>query len=266
MDMKQKFEQYLKRLNVESRIPSIDLLREIQQKHVAEFTFNNISVLLGKEISLDIADIYDKIVDKSFGGYCFEHNRLMHDVLDYLGFDVRLLVARVVNNMDIDAPRTHRVTLLDFEGIQYLVDVGFGPKGSRAPIKINGELSVQNGNGYRIRTNKNQDFQLELLAGGDPFVLYEFNLNRYTESDCLIGNFYSYKHPKAVFVNNLVVSKLLPEITLSLRNRTYYKIDINGTESMEILDDIQLQQIIREEFDITLSDDDCKLLYSKIKV
>ena len=43
-----------------------------------------------------------------------------------LGFDVRISIARVLNNLQIETPRTHRITLLKFKGDEYLIDVGFG--------------------------------------------------------------------------------------------------------------------------------------------
>ena len=52
-------------------------------------------------------------VAKSLGGdYYFEHNALMYEVLKSLGFNVRILIVKVLNNQDIDSPRTHRITLL----------------------------------------------------------------------------------------------------------------------------------------------------------
>ena len=73
------FNSYFKRLNIEPKIPSLELIKAIQRKHIATFSFNNIAVLLKKPISLDMQDIFEKIVTKNLGGYCFEHNSLMYE-------------------------------------------------------------------------------------------------------------------------------------------------------------------------------------------
>ena len=132
-----KFKLYFEKLDIDPSIISLDLLKKIQRKHLENFSFNNISVLLKQDISLDIDDIIDKIIVNNLGGYCFEHNKLIHDVLESLGFNVRILIARVINNQDIDTPRTHRITLLEFDNEQYIVDVGFGAMCPKIPIKIN---------------------------------------------------------------------------------------------------------------------------------
>ncbi|PCJ44994.1 MAG: arylamine N-acetyltransferase [Moraxellaceae bacterium] len=259
-----KFESYFNRLNVDPQQLSLILVEEIQKKHIAEFCFNSLAVLLGRPISLDIEDIIGKFVLQNQGGYCFEHNKLIHDALDALGFSVRCLIAKMINNQDIDSPRTHRICLLEWQNEQYLIDVGLGANCPRKPIKIEaGLMSIQNDSSYRIVVNSNQDFQLELATGNGFFSLYTFNLNRYTEADCIMSNFYSSKHPDAVFVNNLVMSRILPEVTLSLRNDQYHRIGINHTDVIQISDYLQLQKIIKQDFDIELSEDESKTLYLK---
>ena len=97
-------------------IPSIDIefLHELQSKHIARYSFNSLAVVLGQDISLDIDVIFKKIVERQRGGYCFEHNKLVLNVLSELGFEVRLLMAKVIYNRDVDVARTHRITLLNF--------------------------------------------------------------------------------------------------------------------------------------------------------
>jgi N-hydroxyarylamine O-acetyltransferase len=258
------FDVYFRKLNIEPQQPSLALVEELQKKHIAAFCFSSLTVLLGRHISLDIKDIITKVVDKNEGGYCFEHNKLVHEALASLGFSVRCLIAKVINNQEVDSPRTHRICLLDLDNESYLIDVGFGANCPRKPIKIkSGIVSVQNGLTYRIVVNSNQDFQLELVTEKGFFSLYTFNLNRYTEEDCIMGNFYSSKHPDAVFMNNLVLSRILPEVTLSLRNDKYHRIGINHTDVTQINDYMQLQKIIKEDFDIELSHEESNNLYVK---
>ena len=39
-----------------------------------------------------------------------------------------------------------------------------------------------------------------------------------------MGHFYSSNHPNAVFVNNFIISLILPKTILALENNTYHKI------------------------------------------
>ncbi len=254
------FSAYFNKLNIEPKAPSLELVKALQKKHIATFSFNNIAVLLKKPISLDIEEILEKIVRKNLGGYCFEHNALMFEVLKSLGFNVRILVAKVLNNQNVDSPRTHRITLLEWENEQYIVDVGFGSTTPPLVLKLNN----QEEEGYRIVSLDNQTYQLELRKGDAYFICYRFDLGEYTEADCVMGNFYSSQHPNAVFVNNFVVSLIRSKVTLSFRNGTYHRIGHEGTEIIEVKSVEQLQLIINDEFLIPLGFEECRELFSFI--
>ena len=256
------FNAYFDVLNVGPVENSLEWVAQLQQAHIANLCFNSLSVLLDEPISLDIADIYEKLVIQRRGGYCFEHNKLMHDVLLHLGFNVRILVAKVVNNQPVDSPRTHRITLLEFQGESYLVDAGFSANSPRAPIKLDVGIDVTQGSyTYRLIMNAHQDYQLELKTDVDYFSFYTFNLQRYTEADCVMGNFYSCQFQKAVFKNNLVLSLIKPDVTLSVRNTSYHRIGPESTSVINIEDDKHLRFIISTDFGITLSEEACSLLY-----
>jgi len=247
--MMSNFTPYFKKLNLSPNKPSLELVRTLQKRHLETFSFNNIAVLLGKDISLDINDIMEKIVIKNLGGYCFEHNALMYEVLQSLGFKVRILIAKVLNNEEKDMPRTHRVTLLEWEGEYYLVDVGFGMITPQTILNIH---QKEEQNGYRVVCLTNGQYQLEWLKDNGSFVLYRFDLAHYGHADCVMGNFYSSKHPNAVFVNNFVISLRKEEVTLSFRNGVYHRIakDATQIEKIETLE--ALVFMMEKEFGIFL--------------
>lgn len=57
-------------------------------------------------------------------------------MLEALGFEVTLYLARVIYNRDIHPGLTHRITLVHLDGERYLVDVGFGPLGPDLPVGL----------------------------------------------------------------------------------------------------------------------------------
>lgn len=175
---------------------------------------------------------------------------------------MRILVARVVNNQDVDTPRTHRITLLELDGDKYIVDAGFGAMCPKTPIKI--DISNDADQEYRIIKNTDNDFQLELLTPKGYFTLYKFDLHHYTQADCIMGNFYSSNHPNAVFVNNFVIALKLEDITLSLRNNSYHKISKNHTEIIDITNYMQLYTIINDDFSIPITEEQSAKLFGII--
>lgn len=178
-----------------------------------------------------------------------------------MGFNVRILIARVLNNTKAETPRTHRITLLKFKGDEYLIDVGFGAMTPTIPLKIS--TKVKTINNYQISQNKHKDFILKIYKKESFFSLYKFNLDTYCEADCTIGNFYSESHPNAVFQNNLVVSKKTKDKILSFRNNSYHQISNTYTNILNIISPIQLQKMLKKDFEIKVSKKESKILFEK---
>lgn len=242
----------------------IEFVRELQSKHVSRYIFNSLAVVLGQDISLEVEAIFKKIVENKRGGYCFEHNKLVLNVLSELGFDVRLLMAKVINNRDVDVARTHRVTLLNLAGDDYIVDTGFGHFGARFPVKL--ALGVEQDQGdavYRIVQNAQNDYFYQIFKDDAFFTLYTFNLNYYSEAECLPAHFYSHKSPDAIFVNNMVVCRKFYNDIFSLRNSDFFRISNDETITTVITNPKHLHQILTEIFELDLDPAIAGFLFSK---
>ena len=242
----------------------VEFLRNLQSKHIARYSFNSLAVVLGQNISLEVEAIFSKIVEKRRGGYCFEHNKLVLSVLSELGFEARLLLAKVVYNRDVDVARTHRITLLNLDGEDYIVDAGFGHFGARFPVKLELGLKQDQGDAvYRIVQNSNQEYCYQVFKDEAFFTLYTFNLHHYSEAECVPAHFYSHKSPDAAFVNNMVVCRKFYNDILSLRNSEFFRISNSGTITTVITSAKQLHQLLTEIFELDLDLAIAEFLYTK---
>ncbi|MGW9493231.1 arylamine N-acetyltransferase family protein [Streptomyces prasinus] len=120
---------YLRRLGVERPArPTADALRELHLRHLRTVPFENLSVHLGEEITLDGKRLMDKVVGGRRGGFCYELNGAFGTLLTALGYEVTLLAARVYGDGGRPGiPYDHlalRVRTPD--GDDLLADVGFG--------------------------------------------------------------------------------------------------------------------------------------------
>ena len=61
--------------------------------HVTRIPFENLDILLGRPIRLDLESLQRKLVQGRRGGYCFEHNTLFAAALEEIGFGVTRLAA-----------------------------------------------------------------------------------------------------------------------------------------------------------------------------
>lgn len=116
---------YLNRIGVD-RLPrnAGAALRQLHRAHVTSIPFENLDVVLGRKISVDVADLEAKLVRHRRGGYCYEHNLLFAAALEQLGYQVELLVGRVQPAKP--GPRTHAVLRVEADARSWLADVGFG--------------------------------------------------------------------------------------------------------------------------------------------
>ena len=205
--------------------PSLEFVAALQNKHIAKYSFNSLAVVLGEELPLDTESLSHKIVTQGLGGYCFEHNKLTYELLSALGYEVELKLARVLYNQEKKAPRTHRVSLVNFHRETYLIDTGFGAYGPSLPLKLEIDKEQKiGGETYRIISLSEQkqldtlEYDVQIFKGGEFFTLYRFDLADYSDADCQLSHFFSHKYPEAGFVNNLVVSLKNDEVIIALKN------------------------------------------------
>lgn len=132
----QTVQRYLDRIDAPAPgEPTVDLLRDLQLRHLRAVPFENLSIHLGEPSTLDHDALVDKIIDRRRGGFCYELNGLFGELLRALGFPVALLSAQVYTPMGtLTHPFDHLVLLVELDD-RYLVDVGFGALSSY-PLRL----------------------------------------------------------------------------------------------------------------------------------
>jgi N-hydroxyarylamine O-acetyltransferase len=256
-------DDYLQILGLARREPDLEFLNEITRRHVARFAFSSVGPLLGDELPLDFESLYQRIIINRRGGYCFEQNGLLFELLEEYGFSVNLYLGRVIYNQDIHPGLTHRITLVDIDGERYVADVGFGPLGPASAVNLSGQRSVDGFRTFRIAERDPGVFHMQTLKDGSFFSLYKFELASYGQADCEVGHFYSHKHPAASFVNHLVVSRIQLDEVCAIRNHEY-SVNRDGAETRQIISSAkQLRALLDSRFKIKASHAECERLFSK---
>lgn len=124
---------YLQRIQYAgSREPNASTLRALHVAHLYTVPFENLDIHLQRPIVLDRAALFEKIVTRKRGGFCYEVNGMFSWLLQELGFDVTLLSARVANQDGSFGAEYDHLTLLvkcpadANPTTPWLADVGFG--------------------------------------------------------------------------------------------------------------------------------------------
>lgn len=129
-------ELYLQRIRYSGPVRNDrETLDALVRAHLTSVPFENIDIYdLGLPIDIGIPALFDKIVARRRGGYCFELNGLFMSLLTKLGFACHAVAARVLSNRDYTPPLSHRATVVAISGERYYCDVGFG--GTMAPCSL----------------------------------------------------------------------------------------------------------------------------------
>ncbi|RKF20541.1 arylamine N-acetyltransferase [Altericroceibacterium spongiae] len=153
--MTDRFRQYCDRIGL-GTVPGADPsgLAQLQQAHRQAIAFENFDVMLGRPIEIDSETVFDKLVTRRRGGYCFEHNRLFSDMLSDCGIANRPLLARVLlgGAGEFLPARSHILLLANVDGEDWLADAGFG--GSYVPplpLCDGAEVQTLDGARHRLR-------------------------------------------------------------------------------------------------------------------
>lgn len=203
-------ESYFARINYRgSREASFESLRELQAAHALAIPFENIDVIRGIGVRLDLPSIERKLVREQRGGYCFEQNTLFQAVLRALGFRVTPLAARVRWQIpaEVAMPLTHMVLRVDLGDVPYLADVGFGGLTPTAPLRLNTEDPQATPHEIFRILRSGVAFMLQTQVASDWGDVYRFTLEEQHPIDYEVSNWFTSTHPSSRFVQNLVVAQ-----------------------------------------------------------
>ena len=120
--------EYLDLLGFESNpTPDKATLDELILRHQSTIPFQTVTLhRTGTLPSLDSQDVYEKVVERRLGGYCFELNKAFYELLVALGYNARPCISRAVRGREGRMPINHRGILVELDDGVYSADVGFG--------------------------------------------------------------------------------------------------------------------------------------------
>jgi N-hydroxyarylamine O-acetyltransferase len=247
---------YFARLGYDGPVePRLRTLERLHALHVEKIPFENLSPLLGEPVRLDIESLQDKLLHRRRGGWCFEQNVLLAQVLEDIGFDVTRLAARVRWTVPPEriTPRSHMLLLVKLAEGDYIADVGFGGITLTAPLKL--EAGIEQKTPHEVYRLVAQDcgYRLEARFAGEWHALHTFDLVRQQLVDYEVSNFYLSHHPESHFLKQVVAARAEPSRRHALRGIRYAIHHSDGrTERREVRDVAQYRDLLEGPFQIRL--------------
>ena len=244
---------YLKRIGaVNPEKIDREALDKLVQAHHLSVPFEDLECnYLKKRVSLDPDVLFDKVVTRKRGGYCFELNGLFKDLLVAMGFDAFSVFARV---RSMERPVRHRGTFVRFSDGLYFVDVGFGGPMPFGSVKLVDGLK-QDICGETFWFEKEDDYWWGLYrtneAGEKEACLY-MTTQPQPDIEFESMNYICSTEPGGRFVDTTLVNLRRPDGHCSITDRIFtIKKDGVKTEK-EITSDEEFKDILSEYFGIKL--------------
>ena len=245
--------QYLARINYSGSVePTLEVLTALQKAHLMSVPFENLSVYYKTKV--DFNHLYDKIVHQKRGGFCYELNWPFHQLLLDLGFEAKVVSARVYDAKNgFGAEFDHMVVIVTIDQSDYLVDVGFG-EFSLAPVKIELQAEHTDPRGtfriepyddtYKVVKRKN--------ASGEFLPVYIFSdLKRELDEFSEMCTFHQ-TSPLSPFTHKRLVTMLVGEGRVTLTGDTL-KTTVNGTVTdKELTSEDEVNKVLADIFSIQI--------------
>ncbi len=272
---------YLRRIGIQEDPASLkcDLatLNHLILMHQTHVPFENLDLCMLKvPINLEIPALFDKIVTRHRGGYCFELNALFTELLRALGFETRSVIARIViGHPDSEVrPGLHRGTLVRLDGTWHFCDVGFGgpmPAGA-VPVVDGFEGMIQGEHFYMEKMNYfsgisdgtslpeddpylwwrvSRDFENPDAPNGQPqkSKVQEFNLFPQNNKDFLPANMWC-TSDMSVFNKSMMVNLRTATGHYSI-TADQFTIEDGGTKNTRTLTDLSdVKRVLGEYFSL----------------
>ncbi|WHP66233.1 arylamine N-acetyltransferase family protein [Vibrio harveyi] len=227
---------YLKKVGISQSLNiNTDTLLLLHNAQHRRLPFENFDIALGRGISVAEQDIINKLIYRERGGYCYELNALLFNVLKTIGFDARPLLGRV-HLSGTPSGRTHQFTLVTMGEDKWIVDVGFGSNTPRAPLPfvLNQDIHTDLQT-FRFIEHELVGYMLQVQSYDDPeqwIDLYSLDFEHVFDGDIVCGNHYTSTSPNSHFASSRVAALATDSGIITLFNHSL-KYRANG-EVVEI--------------------------------
>jgi N-hydroxyarylamine O-acetyltransferase len=238
---------YLARIRYDGPLePNHTTLAGLLAAHMNSIHFENIDVLLGRTIQLDLESLQEKIVRRERGGYCFEQATLFDAALRTLEFKTTLRTARVTLVLPPDkAPRGHMIVVVDLPERSFIADPGLGGLGCRAPIPLDGTPVEDRGEINQIVF----DGRRRLLRIQTDERTVEAWISGLDDDNCVdfeVANHWFSTHPASPMRQRLMLRAMTPDGRVTVMNRVV-TIRANGQVCTRQLEDRKdLRHLLQE--------------------
>lgn len=246
-------QKYLNRIGYnESLEPTLKVLSSLQTAHLFSVPFENLDIHNNIKINLD--NSFDKIVNRKRGGFCYELNGLFYLLLKEIGFNAKLVSARVYQGeKGFGDEFDHMAIIVRIDIDDYLVDVGFGDF-SYSPLKIilNKEIVDPRSSFMIEKYDKEYNIVKQKSDDGSFIPKYLISEKKREIKDFNEMCVFHQTSEESHFTQNKICSLPIINGRITLSGNTLIS-SINGSiETLELKTDNEIKKVLKDYFKIEL--------------
>jgi N-hydroxyarylamine O-acetyltransferase len=238
------------------------VLFDIHRAHLTAITYENLDIHLGRAVGLDLEAIYDKLVNRGRGGWCYEMNTLLAWALRACGFDVTVIGAAVGpehrNEWDV---RDHMALVVRCDG-EWLADAGFG-NAFLDPLPLRAGDHTQGRHVFRLTLEPDGYWRFHNhTLGGPGFV---FRTDARAQADFAQRCDWLQRAPESGFVKLTVCHRLRADhAVLTLRGAVLTVTDAAGRLRRTVTTREDYGVMLRNVFALRLDDAGIDTLWARV--
>lgn len=228
-------------------------LAGLLRAHMRAIPFENLDVLLGRGVRLELPALQDKLVGARRGGYCFEHATLFAAVLDALGFAPVRHSARVVLFAPRTAsPRAHMFLTVSLAEGTYVLDPGFGGLAPDFPVPLVAHAGDGPGGPTHWMARDDGCWVLRARTDAGAVDCWVTSLEADNPVDFAVANHYTSTHPASAFVNRIMLRALTDDGRVTVMNRDVTLREGGASRTWELADRTALRALLARHFGFDL--------------
>ena len=258
MSLDASLDAYLARIGYDGPL-AVDAatLEALQRAHLLGVPFENLSIMWGETIELDVGNHYMKIVERKRGGFCYEQNGLFGWALEKIGFRVSRLGAAVWSMPGGIAaygdPASHLLLKVDLDE-PWIADVGFG-ENFRAPLRmIDGVVQDEAPRAFRLDRDADNLWVLSARDAQDRWSdSYRFrDVARPIEYFAAMCCFHQ-TSPLSPFTQKRLCSLATLAGRVTLSGDEWIVSGLNGSRSVTpVADEAEARRLLNDQFGIAM--------------
>jgi N-hydroxyarylamine O-acetyltransferase len=242
---------YLQRINYDGPLtPLAETLRQLHLAHLLSVPFENLSIHWREPIVLSDDALFEKIVRRQRGGFCYELNGLFAALLRSLGFNVTMLSAEVANAAGEFGPPFDHMTLMVTLDERWLADVGVGDS-FREPLLLDErDPQIQGDDAFKIEETEAYLVMSRRVANGDWQPQYRFTLEPHAYADYAEMCRYHQTSPQSHFTQKRICSRATIDGRESLSEKRLITTRGRERKEVELSTEAEYQDVLLQMFGI----------------